>query len=84
MPLDNTMNIDVHTSLCTYCVVIAYLPDGDPAKFSMQNPLTIASAISRVYCPTTGNLPSGKRIVEDFNKALRAIGVIQKRRAYGS
>ena len=56
----------------------AYLPDGDPAKFSMQNPLTITSAISRLYCPTIGNIPSGKRIVEDCNKALRAIGIIYK------
>ena len=54
----------------------SYLPDGDLAEFSIQTPLTIASAISHLYCPTTGNVPSGKRIVEDCNKALRAIGVL--------
>ena len=60
MLLDNALNNDVQISLCTHCAVTAYLPDGDPAKLSMQTPLTIASAISRLYCPTTGNVPSGK------------------------
>ena len=77
-PLDNTLNNDVQKILCTHCAVTAYLPDGDPAKFSMQTPLTIVSAISLLYCPTTSNVPSGKRIVEDFNKALRANSVIYK------
>ena len=44
----------------------------------MQTPLTITSAISRLYCPTISNVPSGKRIAEDCNKALRANGVIYK------
>ena len=36
MPLDNTLNNDVQTSLCTHYAVTAYLPDGGPAKFSMK------------------------------------------------
>ena len=76
MPLENTLNNDAQISLCTHCAVTAYLPDRYPAKFSMQTPLTIASAISRLYFPTTGNVPSSKQIVENCNKLLCAIGVI--------
>ena len=76
MPLDNSLNNDIQSSLSLHCAITAHLPDDDPRKFSFSTPSTIVSGIRRIYGNDGGNVPSSRRIIEDCKKALNAFQVV--------
>ena len=76
MPLDNSLNNDIQSSLSLHCAITAYLRDDDPRKFSFATPSTIVSGINRIYGNNGGNVPSSKRIMQDCKKALNAFGSV--------
>lgn len=78
MPLDNSLNNDIQSSLSLHCAITAHLPDDDPRKYSFSTPSTIVSGIKHLYGNDTGNVPSSRRIIHDCNKALQAFGVVHK------
>ena len=76
MPLDNSLNNDIQSSLSLHCAITAHLPDDDPRKFSFLTPSTIVSGIRRIYENDGGNVPSSRRILQDCRKALNAFQVV--------
>ncbi len=76
MPLDNSLNQDVHEARRRHCVMSkALCNDGDPRLFSIATPRVGSSTCARIFDPITGVAPSSKRIVEDvhgvFNSCLK-------------
>ena len=78
MPLDNSLNNDIQSSLSLHCAITAHLPDNDARKFSMATPSTIVPGIKRIYRNNGGNVPCSWRIIQDCNKALLAFGIVHK------
>ena len=76
MPLDNSLNNDIQSSLSLHCAITSHLPDNDPRQFSLATPNTIVSGINRLYGNEGGNVPSSLRIIQDCDKAIRAFGVV--------
>ena len=58
MPLDNSLNNDIQSSLSLHCAITAHLDDKDERKFSLATPKTIVSGINRIYGNEHGNVPS--------------------------
>jgi hypothetical protein len=54
MPLDETLNMDIHASARFHVAITAYLPDGDPIKYSFSTPKEISRAHLRLVHPVTG------------------------------
>ena len=78
MPLDNSLNQDVHEARRRHCVMSkALCNDGDPRLFSIATPRVGSPTYARIFDPTTGVAPSSKRIVEDvhgvFNSCLKIL-----------
>ena len=48
MPLDNSLNNDIQSSLSLHCAITAYLRDDDPRKFSLSTPSTIVPGINLI------------------------------------
>ena len=72
MPLDNSLNNDIQSSLSLHCAITAHLDDKDERKFSLATPKGIVSGTNRIYGNKHGNVPSSTRIVQDCRKAIRA------------
>ena len=52
MPLDNTLNQDMHAATKTQASATRFLPDNDLRKFSFATPKTIEHAYAQIHCPT--------------------------------
>ena len=76
MPLDNSLNNDIQSSLSLHCAITAHLDDDDERKFSLATPKTIVRGINRIYGNEHGNVPSSHRIVQDCRKAIRAFHAV--------
>jgi hypothetical protein len=75
MPLDNSLNQDVHESVRTHVIVsLAAVSDDkrDPRLFSTATPKLGSSAYRRVFCPETGVSPRPDRIIQDVHKVVHA------------
>ena len=75
MPLDTTLNQDIHEAVNTQVAATKFLPKDHPLKFSLATPKTIEHAYARVYCPNVKDsaIPTSKRIKQDINKVFFAL-----------
>ena len=64
MPLDNSLNQDLHTAVQQHCILTQDLDDEDPRKFSTSTPKRTAEAYERIW----KYVPSSERIIQDINK----------------
>jgi hypothetical protein len=58
MPLDNTLNQDIHSSARYHVAITAHLPKDYPRKFSFATPKEISRAYLRLVDPNTGGAPA--------------------------
>ena len=77
MPLDTTLNEDIHSAVRMQVSATYFLPNDRPLKFSLATPATIEDAYGRVHCPNYGRklsqIPSSTRITQDINKVFFAL-----------
>jgi hypothetical protein len=81
MPLDNSLNRDVHCCVDRHICYSAHLPDDDARKFCSSTPPKLRSAYLRLWGPANGadgGAVSSKRIVQDVEKFLVALMEIYK------
>jgi hypothetical protein len=57
MPLDETLNQDIHSSARYHVAITSHLPKDDPRKFSFATPKEISRAYLRLVDPNTGGAP---------------------------
>lgn len=68
MPLDETLNMDIHASARYHVAITSHLPNDDPRKFSFATPNEISRAYLRLVDYVTGGAPSSTRIIQDCEK----------------
>jgi len=61
MPLDTSLNRDMHTDVNRHCMQTVLLPEDDPRKFSLSTPKRGDSAYVRVW----QGCPEDRRILQD-------------------
>jgi hypothetical protein len=54
MPLDETLNMDIHASARYHVAITAHLPNDDPIKYSFSTPNEISRVYIRLIHPVTG------------------------------
>jgi len=74
MPLDNSLNKDIHDGVDRHVLYTSHLEEDDPRKFSMTTPARGAAAYKRVL----EGVPPSSRIVQDVNKAIESMLVIHQ------
>jgi len=75
MPLDNSLNQDVHKAVRTHVAIsLATVAEDkhDPRLFSTATPKLGSKAYLRVFCPETGVSPRPERIIQDVHKVIHA------------
>jgi hypothetical protein len=77
MPLDCSLNQDIHVAVSRHVVITADLPEENDKKFSTSTPLRGTSAYLRLWDPVSGTAPSSERIVQDCRKVLTAMVAIR-------
>jgi hypothetical protein len=82
MPLDNSLNQDVHNAVKKHCLLSMTIHDPnnphDDRLFSMATPKEAARCYERICDPVTGVAPSSKRILEDVKRVINAFHVVFK------
>jgi hypothetical protein len=78
MPLDETLNMDIHASARYHVAITSHLPNDDPNKYSFSTPKEIPRAYLCLVDPATGGAPSSTRIVHDCEKWIRSLGKIRE------
>jgi hypothetical protein len=78
MPLDETLNMDIHASACYHVAITSHLPNNDPRKYSFSPPKEISCAYLHLVDPATGSAPPSTRIVQDCEKWIRSLGKIRE------
>jgi hypothetical protein len=78
MPLDETLNLDIHASARYHVAITAHLPNDDPIKYSFSTPNEISHAYLRLVHPVTGGAPSCNRIGQDCEKWIRSLMKIRQ------
>ena len=76
MPLDNSLNKDIHDSVDFHCLLTNHLQEDNIKKFSMATPKQGTSAYCRLIDPVDGLAPPPHRIVQDCEKVLRSLKAI--------
>ena len=79
MPLDNSLNQDIHKSAKKHNLLsMAIHTHGVSNKclFSMTNPKGAAHCYKRILDPLTVVVPTSEHILQDVNKAINALQVI--------
>ena len=79
MPLDNSLNQDIHESVRRHTVMSLTIRDCDNKDnrlITMTTPKETARSYKRIFDPTTGVAPKSERILQDVNKVLHALQVI--------
>ena len=78
MPLDNSLNQDVHESVQKHTVMSLTLCTEWKINslFSMATPKEASRAYRRIFEPMTGMAPKPERIVQDVKKVMNALQVI--------
>jgi hypothetical protein len=77
MPLDETLNMDIHAAARRHVALTSNLPNGDPKKFSFATPKEIYHAYLHLVDCETGNVPSSNRIIKYCEKWLRSLEKIR-------
>jgi hypothetical protein len=71
MPLDSSLNEDIHQCVQRHCALTTNFKDNDDRKFSMTTPNRGMSAYLRLWdADLGGSCPSSKRIIKDVNKCF--------------
>ena len=72
MPLDCSLNKDLHEGVGWLCAITTNLSSDDPKKFDKSTPKRARSAYLRAWDPRhePDGFPSSKRIVEDIEKVV--------------
>ena len=73
MPLDNSLNNDIHQAAKAQVSATRFLPKDDPKRFSFATPETIKHAYGRIHCPRydpRSAIPTNDRIAQDINKVF--------------
>jgi hypothetical protein len=78
MPLDETLNMDIHVSARYHVAITSHLENDNPLKFSFSTPKEISRAYLRIVNPNTGGAPSSRRVIQDCDKWLRSLEKIRK------
>jgi hypothetical protein len=78
MPLEETLNQDIHSSARYHIAITSHLPKDDPHKFSFATPKEISRAYLRLVDPNTRGAPSYQRIIQDCEKWVRSLDKIRK------
>jgi hypothetical protein len=78
MPLDETLNMDIHASSHYHVTITSHLPNDDPIKYYFSTPEEITRAYLRLLDPATGGAPSSTGIVQDCEKWIRSLGKIRE------
>jgi hypothetical protein len=73
MPVDETLNMDIHACARYHVVITSHLPHVDQNKLSFCTPKEISGAYPRIVDPVTGGAASSNRIVQDCEKCLRVV-----------
>jgi hypothetical protein len=73
MPLDETLNQDIHSTARYHVAITSHLPKDDPRKFSFSTPKEISRAYLRLVDRHTGGAPSSRRIIQDCEKWVRSM-----------
>ena len=80
MPLDNSLNRDLHTAVNRHVVLsnLAKLPEDTQNQlvFSVRTPKQLAHAYKRIFDPVTGVSPPRHRIEQDIAKTIDAMQTI--------
>ena len=79
MPLDNSLNQDVHESGRRHTLMSLTIRDRDNKDdrlITMTTPKETARSYKRIFDPTTGVAPKSERILQDVNKVVHALQVI--------
>ena len=74
MPLDNSLNNDLHKSVTSHCIMTQILDNNDTKKFSMRTPKQGLSAYERIWA----HHPPSKRIIQDINLTYDSLKDILK------
>jgi hypothetical protein len=78
MPLDNSLNRDVHEAVKRHVLWTQGLAEGDSKRFDMSTPKHGARAYLRILCPgQEGVCPSSERIMHDVDKVFRNFRAIR-------
>ena len=84
MPLDNSLNRDLHTAVNRHVVLsnLAKLPADTQNQlvFSIRTPKQLAHAYKRIFDPVTGVSPPRRRIEQDIAKTITAMQTILDKR----
>jgi hypothetical protein len=78
MPLDETLNMDIHSSARYHVAITAHLAKNDPKKFTFSTPKEVSNSYLRLIDDVTGNVPSLHRIVQDCDKWERSLEKIRQ------
>ena len=80
MPLDNSLNQDVHESVRHHIAATFYLPNDHDDKFQLSSPKEIVRAYRRVFTPSSKGegIPSSTRIIQDVNKMVFSMSRIKE------
>ena len=73
MPLDTTLNKDVHEAVNCHVNCTNDLPKEDPRKFGMSTPKECAASYKRIIDPENGVAPTPARILHDIEQVFEAI-----------
>jgi hypothetical protein len=76
MPLDNSLNEDIHQCVQHHCALTNDFVDDHEQMFSMMTPNGGTSAYLRLWdTDLGGSCPSSKQIVEDVEKCFRSMAI---------
>jgi len=78
MPLDTTLNKDVHESVNCHVIFTNDLEKDHPGKFGMATPKEASESYNRIFHPETGVAPTPARILQDIDKVFVSIKKIVK------
>jgi hypothetical protein len=78
MPLDETLNMDIHASARYHVAITSHLPSDDPRIFSFATPNEISRAYLRLVDLVTGGAPSSTRIIQDCEKWVSSLEIIRQ------
>ena len=81
MPLDNSLNQDIHCAARAQVSATRFLPKDHPQRFSMATPQTITHVYGSCHCPRydrNSAIPTDDRIAQDINKVFFSLLTIME------
>ena len=81
MPLDNSLNQDIHCAAKAQVSATRFLPKDHPKRFSLATPETITHVYGSCHCPRydrNSAIPTQDRIAQDINKVFFSLLTIME------